>query len=89
MYRRMSKTPRLDALLAACANPRIRAIREEGILRRARAAGLGVEEYIAESEAAADAVLSYNRFRYDRGAQRHSLARHAAVRGNTLTWGLS
>lgn len=82
----MSTTPRLDALLATCSSPRIRAYREEMIRRRAAAAGLDVESYVIESKRAAAATRDCYLLRFDRDAQKEVLARRAATRGSLFTW---
>jgi hypothetical protein len=66
---------------------RVKAARDAMIARRAAAAGLSVEAYLAAGEREADLVLAINRARSSKAHQRATIARGAAARGNTIpTW---
>lgn len=67
----------------------IKAYRAAMIARKAAAAGMTVEAFIARSEAEAADTMAYLRLRSDRELQQAVLARAAARKSNTLAWGLS
>jgi hypothetical protein len=67
-------------------NSKVKATRDAMIARRAAAAGLSVEAYLAAGQAEADRTLAISRARCDRAHQRATITRGAGARGNTITW---